>query len=112
MNSINRNMQILRVRFCDQRVRKTYFDNVRNICSGMEGTLARIKSRPIDDPHATLMKFYDIRVNRFIPLSDELQQLDKIGIKMPKDVHERMFRLEADMNSYIQQLERRLDPTR
>jgi len=112
MNSINNNVKILRIRFCDPRVNKTYFDNVRRLCISMEGALARIKCRPIDDPHATLMKFYDIRVNRFIPLSEELQQLDRIGIKMPRDVADRMFHLDADLHSYIEQLEKRLDPTR
>lgn len=106
MNSINNNLKILRIRFCEQRTRKTYFDNVRRLCTSMEGALARIKSQPIADPYATMHKILDIRVNRFIPLTDELQQLDKLGIKMPRNIHSRLYRLENDMKNFIEQLEK------
>jgi len=105
MNGIS-DVKLLKCYFRNRGVARQYFDNVRRLCTSMEGALARIKSRPIEDPYTTIATIQGIRVTRFIPLSDELQKLNDQGIRIPRNIYNRLYHLETDMKSFVEQLEK------
>lgn len=87
---------------------RTYFNNVRTICLGMNQLLAQIKRHPSETPMENLQRYYNVKVNRFLPLSEKLKGLVTAGLTVPKDVHKAMFGIERALNINIERLERQL----
>jgi len=101
-------VRVTRLDFRNTGIYRTYFNNVRRLCIGMRGLLAQIKRQPPADLREMLHKYYNIRVNRFIPLSVELQSLSESSVTVPRDILRSMYGIDRALNIQIEKLEKQL----